>query len=174
MSNEKKEKRGIKGWIADLKSDPKTLEEAKQKTKSTCILTGIIFGVFAVLFCLLHILLGLIWAVAAVGILAFLKFKWNQKNKRNFCPDCGARYDYEKCIAWQVSDVERKTMNRNPNAQGKQAIKKDVATVIFTCTCEECGSQRQFSNKYDITIWYDDGSRQDVNLQNAAKNYFKL
>ena len=171
---EKKEKRSIKSRIADLKMDPQTLEEAKQKTESTCILAGIVFGVFAVLFCLLHILLGLLWAVAAVGILAFLKFKWEQKNKRNFCPDCGARYDYERCIAWEVSDVERKTMNTNPNAQGKQVIQKDVATVNFTCTCEKCGNERQFSNKYDITIWYDDGSRKDVNLQTAAKNYFKL
>ena len=32
MSKKKKEeKRGIKDWISDLKSDPKTLEEAKQK-----------------------------------------------------------------------------------------------------------------------------------------------
>ena len=174
MSKENKGKNSIKGWIDDLKSDPQTLEEAKQKTKSTCILVGIVFGIFAVLFCLLHILLGVIWALAAVGILAFLKFKWDQKSKRNFCPDCGARYDYEKCVAWEVSNVERKTLNTNSNAQSKQAIKKDVATVNFTCTCEQCGSQRQFSDKYDITIWYDDGSRKDVNLQNAAKSYFKL
>ena len=175
MSKEKKEeKRGIKDWISDLKSDPKTLEEAKQKTKSTCILAGIVFGVFAVLFCLLHILLGVLWAVAAAGIIVFLNFKWNQKNQRNFCQDCGTRFDYEECVSWEVSDVERKTMTTNPNSQSKQVIQKDVATVVFTCTCAECGSEKTFSEKYDITLWYDDGSRKDVNLQNAAKNYFKL
>ena len=168
------EKRSVKEFIADLKMDPKTLEEAKQKTKSMCILTGIVFGVFVVLFCLLHILLGVLWAAASVGIIAFLNFKWTQKNKRNFCQDCGARFDYEECVAWEVSNVERKTMNPNSNSQSKQAIQKDVATVVFTCTCKDCGSERTFSEKYDVTIWYDDGSRKDINLNNIAKNYFKL
>ena len=145
MSNEKKEKSGIKDWVADLKSDPKTLEEAKKKTKSTCILAGIVFGVFAVLFCFLHILLGLLWGVAAAGIIEFLNLKWNQKNQRNFCQDCGTRFDYEEGVAWEVSNVERKTMNTNPNSQNKQVVQKDVATVVFTCTCTNCGSQKTFS-----------------------------
>ena len=168
------EKRGIKDLIADLKTDPKTLEAATRKTQSMCVLTAIVFGVFVVLFCFLHILLGVLWAVAAAGIILYLKFKWTQKNKRNFCQDCGARFDYEECVSWEVSEVERKTMNTNSNSQSKQAIQKDVATVVFTCTCKECGSERSFSEKYDVTIWYDDGSRKDVNLQNVAKNYFKL
>ena len=174
MSSDNKEKKGIRGWIAVMKSDPQTLEQANQKTKSTCILAGIVFGVFVVLLCLLHILLGILWAVAAAGILLFLKFKWDQKAKRNFCSDCGARFDYEECVSWEVSDLERKTMNTNSNSQSKQAIQKDVATVAFTCTCKKCGSEKQFSEKYDITIWYDDGSRKDINLKNVAKNYFKL
>ena len=89
-NDEKKNKKSIKELLADLKKNPQTLQEANDKTKSMCILTGIVFGVFAVLFCLLHILLGVLWAVAAVGIIVFLNFKWNQKNQRNFCL-CKAR-----------------------------------------------------------------------------------
>ena len=174
MSQEKKQSVEKKGFLALLKSNPQTLDEAKQKTKANCILCAIVFGVFIILFCLLHIILGALWAVVSVGIILYLKFKWNQKNKRNFCSDCGARFDYEECVSWEVSDVERKTMNPNTNSQSKQAIQKDVATVVFTCTCRECGSEKSFSEKYDVTIWYDDGSRKDINLQNVAKNYFKL
>lgn len=173
MSKVKKES-SKKGLLTTLKSNPQTLSEANAKTKATCILCAIVFGAFAVLFCFLHIILGVLWAVAAAGIILYLKFKWDQKSKRNFCSDCGARFDYEECVSWEVSDVERKTMNPNSNSQSKQAIQKDVATVAFTCTCKECGSEKTFSEKYDITIWYDDGSRKDVNLKNVAKNYFKL
>ena len=168
---EKKEK---VGFLKALKVNPKTLSEAKEKTKAMTILCGIVFGVFVVLFCFLHILLALIWAVAAAGITLYLYAKWNQRNKRNFCSDCGARFDYERCVSWEVSNVERKTLNPNSNSQSKQAIQKDVATVEFKCTCEECGSEKNFSQKYDVTIWYDDGSRKDVNLKNVAKEYFKI
>ena len=174
MSQEKKQSAEKKNFLALLKSNPQTLDEAKQKTKAECILTAIIFGVFTVLFCFLSIIIGVLWAVASVGIILYLYFKWNQKNKRNFCSDCGARFDYEECVSWEVSDVERKTMNTNPNSQSKQAIQKDVAKVVFTCTCKECGSEKNFSEKYDVTVWYDDGSRKDINLKNIAKNYFKL
>ena len=65
-------------------------------------------------------------------------------------------------------------MNPDTNSQTKKPIQKDVATVVFTCTCRECGSEKSFSEKYDVTIWYDDGSRKDINLQNVAKNYFNI
>ena len=174
MSQEKKQSAEKKNFLALLKSNPQTLDEAKQKTKADCILAAIIFGVFTVLFCFFSIIIGVLWAVASVGIILYLYFKWNQKNKRNFCSDCGARFDYEECVSWEVSDVERKTKSKNPNVKSKQVIAKDVATVIFTCTCKECGNEKSFSEKYDITTWYDDGSCKDVNLQNVARNYFKL
>ena len=174
MSKEKKEKTGKKGFFATLKSNPQTLEEAKQKTKAESTLCAIIFGIFVVLFCLLNVTLGLIWAFAAIIILLCLKIGWNKRNKRNFCQECGARFDYEECVSWEVSDVVRKTMNPSSSSQSKQVIQKDVATVNFTCSCKVCGSEKTFSKKYDVTIWYDDGSRKDVNLHNVVKSYFKL
>ena len=128
MSNEKNQSTEKNGFLATLKSNPQTLDEAKKKTKANCILCAIVFGVFVILFSLLHILFGVLWAVAAAGIILYLKFKWDQKNKRNFCADCGARFDYEECVSWEVSEVERKTMNPDTNSQTKKAIQKDVAT----------------------------------------------
>ena len=50
----------------------------------------------------------------------------------------------------------------------------DREKFCFSLICKECGSEKQFSEKYDITIWYDDGSRKDINLKSVAKDYFKL
>ena len=168
-------KNGEKGFFETLKSSPKTMDEAKKKTKNLCIMVAVIFGVFVVLFSLLSIVVGLLWAVVAAGIIAYLYFVWTTQNKRNFCPACGTKYDYERCVAWQVSDVEIKEVNSNSNSsQGKQVIGKKMATVEFTCTCENCGDEREFTKRYEIATLYSDGTLKEYNIANMAKNYFKL
>ena len=179
MSEEKKKKTGIKNkiksWLEAAKSDPQTLEEANKKTTVLCIGCGIVSVIFVILFCFIHILFAVIWAVASVGIIFYFKFILTKRNKRNFCADCGARFDYEKCVSWEVSEVERKsTPPTTDNPSGKYVVQKDVATVVFTCTCKDCGSERSFSEKYDITVWYYDGTIKEKNLKNEVKNYFKL
>ena len=163
-----------KGFFQILKQKPTTLEEAKQKTKNFCILMGVIFLVFSVLAALLHIFFGIIMLIGCGIILAVLYFKENQKNKRNFCKECGARIDYESGVEWEVTGFEEKDFNPNPNSNSKQIIKKKIAIVEFTCTCEDCGATRTFSQKYDAIIWYDNGTRKDNNIETMAKNYFKI
>lgn len=163
-----------KGFFEILKTAPQTLEEAKEKTKATTLLVAIIFAVFVVLFCLLHIILGLLWAVASVVIIMCMRLKWNQKNKRNFCPNCGEKFDYDRCVSWEISNVERKHLTPNQNASGKQVVQKDVATVVFTCTCQSCGTEKEFSQKHDVTVWYDNGTYKEIDLNNVARQYFKL
>ena len=174
MSEKKDVKKGLKEFFEVLKSKPQTLEEAKQKTKNFYIMLGALFGLLAVIFVFISLFVTLLIVVAGVGSLGYLYFKENQKNKRNFCTECGAKVDYETCVSWEVTDVERKEISRNPNAQGKQVIQRDVATVEFTCTCGACGNEKKFSEKYTVTTWYDDGSRKDENLQTLTRNYFKI
>ena len=142
-----KAKKSIKGWIDDMKKNPQTLDEAKQKTKSTCILVGIIFAVFAVLFVFLHFLISLIWIVVGAGIIAYLYFKWSVQNVRNFCSKCGLRINYEDGVAWEVVNYEEKRIEHTTdnNSDKKRAIKKRIATVDFTCTCLGCGEVKKFS-----------------------------
>ena len=173
MSKEKK--RGEKkGFFEVLKSHPETLEGAKDKTKKLCILAAIISGVFVVLLSLIYIILGLICVVSSVVIIGILYISWSARNKRNFCKDCGAKFNYEECVSWNVGEVEHKECNTSSNSQSKQIKAKDVATVNFTCTCKECGSVMEFSKKYDVVLYYDDGSFKKSNLSNIAKSYFKL
>lgn len=169
MSEEKK-----KGFIEVLKSKPQTLEEAKQKTKNFFILVGGIALVLSVLACLLHIFFGIIMAIGCAGIFGFLYLKENQKNKRNFCPDCGARIDYESGVAWEVTGYEDKDITPGSNSSGKQIISKRIATVEFTCTCGECGVSKTFTEKYDAVIWYNDGTHKKNNIESMAANYFKI
>ena len=168
---EKKEK---VGFFKTLKSNPQTVAEAKKKTRALIGLCAIIFGAFVVLFFFLHYLIALIWAVVAAGILLYLSVTWNQQTKRNFCSDCGTRFDYEDGVSWEVTNVETKTMNTNSNSQSKQIYEKEVATVAFTCRCLNCGSEKNFTNKFDVTLWYTDGTRRDFNIETAAKKYFKI
>ena len=174
MNEKKKTNNGIKGFFEDLKRTPRTLEEAKAKTKKLFILVGAFAGVFSVLCALLHILFGLIVALGSAGIFAFLYSKENKKNKRNFGEGCGARIDYEKGVAWEVTKYEEKACPRNSNSSGKQAVKKKIATVQFTCTCVECGLVKEFTQTYDTFIWYDDGTTKQNNVENFAQNYFKI
>ena len=171
MSEQKKDK---KGFIESLKQKPQTLAEAKQKTKNFFILVGAFAGVFSILCALLHILFGLIVALGSAGFLVFLFGKESQKNKRNFCSECGAKIDYQEGVTWEVTGYNDKEYTPNPNASGKQITSKRIANVHFTCTCLECGNAREFNEKYDVIIWYDDGTAKKNNVETLAKNYFKL
>lgn len=169
-----KEQKNEKGFFTILKQTPKTLEEAKQKTKNFFILIGAITAVFSILCCFLHILFGVIVAVGSAGFLLFLYSKENQKNKRNFCPNCGVRIDYENGVEWGVTGYEDKEYTPNANSNNKQVIKKRIATVEFTCTCTECGETKSFTQKYDAIVWYDNNTKKENNIETMAKNYFKI
>ena len=163
-----------KGFIESLKQKPQTLEEAKQKTKNFFILIGAITGIISIVFALIHIIFGLIVALGSAGILAFLYMQENKKNKRNFCSECGARIDYETGVEWQVSGYDEKEYTPNSNASGRQVIGKRFATVEFSCSCHECGNTKEFTEKYDVVIWYNDGTVKKNNVETFAKNYFKI
>ena len=163
-----------KGFFATLKSKPETLAEAKQKTKNFFILVGGFTLVFALLCALVHILFGLIVAIGSAGIFAFLYFKENQKNKRNFCEKCGAKINYEQGVAWQVVGYDEKSYSPDTSKGGKQVIKKRIAQVEFTCTCSECGEIKSFTQNFDTVIWYSDRTVEKNDVESLAQNYFKL
>jgi transcription elongation factor Elf1 len=169
MNKEKKP-----GFFEVLKSTPQTLEAANKKTKYFFILVGAIALVFSVLAALLHIFFGIIMLVGCAGIFAFLYLKENQKNKRNFCSNCGTRIDYENGVAWKVTEYEDKNYTPNANSNNKQIIKKRIATVEFTCTCTECGDTKSFTQKYDAIVWYDNNTKKENNIAAMAENYFKI
>ncbi len=172
----KNEKKSLKNFFKVLKSTPQTLEEAKQKSKNLVLLMCGITLVFCVLVSLLlHILFGAVIAVVCLPFCGAIYLRENQRNKRNFCSACGAKMDYENGVAWKVTECEDKDYSPNPSQSGsKKVIRKKIATVEFTCTCVKCGNQSNFSKKFDIAIWYDNGTLEEKNLETLAKNYFDL
>ncbi|MBR2388094.1 MAG: hypothetical protein IKB02_04930 [Clostridia bacterium] len=167
----KKEK---KGFLKVLKSDPQTIEEANDKTNKMCIFVAIIFGVFVVLFSLFHIFIGLGWAVIAAFIILFMRIKWRSQNKKNFCSECGTRFYYDRCVSWETTDISTVSVPHSSNSQNAQVVEKDVANVHITCTCENCGSVKEFSKKFDVVLYYSDGREKSNNLKVLVANYFKL
>ena len=163
-----------KGFFKTLKQNPKNLEEAKEKTRNLMILLAAVTLGVAVLASLLHIVFGIIALIASSIGLVSMYFYETRKDKRNFCADCGARIDYENGVSWEVTDYDEKNYNTNSSSSGKQIVRKRIANVEFTCTCTECGSTRRFCEKYDVVLWYDDGTHTENNIKVMAENYFKI
>lgn len=163
-----------KGFFATLKCKPQTLAEAKQKTKNFFILIGAFTLPFALLCALVHILFGLIVALGSAGIFAFLYYKEDQKNKRNFCSNCGTKINYEEGVAWHVVNYDEKTYSPDGSKGGRQRVKTRIANVEFTCTCLECGESKSFNQKFDVVVWYNDGTVEKNPIETLAQDYFKI
>ena len=174
LEEKMKDTKNKKGFFETLKQTPKNLEEAKEKTKNLIILSAAVSLGVAALGALIHIIFGIIALIASSIGLASMYFYEMRKDKRNFCADCGARIDYENGVSWEVTDYDEKNYNTNSSSSGKQIVRKRIANVEFTCTCTECGSTRRFCEKYDVVLWYNDGTHKQNNIQTLAKNYFKI
>lgn len=174
-TEEKKEKsKEKKSIIAILKETPQTLAEAKKKTIVTCILAGLVYAIVCVPFFIISPLFGVILLIPAPFLVAYLYYQYNQKSKRNFCPKCGAKFDYEKDISWNVTNSEEKSYTPQSNSNSKKIVEKTFETVCFDCRCAKCGEVTTFNKKFTTAVCYDDGSVQEKSVETQAKEYFKL
>ena len=160
--------------IKTLKEDVKTLDQAKSKAKAFFWIACIPGLVIAVVFMFLSIILGILFAIASFGLAGFLYFTELQKAKRNFCPECGAKYNYETDIAWEITEENIVDVKPNPNASGKQICGKRKDTYRFECTCSSCGHVREFNTTFQTGVAYTDGSVKLDNRETIAKNYFRV
>ena len=94
--------------------------------------------------------------------------------KRCFCRHCGEKYDYNRDVSWDVSDVEIKEKSTNPNSQGKQVVGVRYEHVDVECTCANCGEEFCFSQKFKTGVVYDNGHVDAKNIKSIMKNYFKV
>ena len=153
----------------------------KRSKLKVWISAGVISVIVAAIFILGSILLlgGAFFGICAAAIsIAVLLVVWIpgelKRVKRNYCQECGARYDYQTCVEWEVSEVEIKEKRINPNSDRKQVAGVRVEYVDFTCTCAKCGNETSFTQKYQTGEVYDDGSVKKRNINNVIKNYFKV
>ena len=170
--------------MEEKESVEKESEEVGDKSayKRAKTKTWIISAVFVAIFVAIGIIGGLIlgaWAGICVAIFAVIVLLvWLpgelKRVKNNFCQECGARYDYQRCVEWEVSDVVIKEKRLNPNSDRKQIAGIRVEHVDFTCTCEKCGNEITFTRKYQTGEVYDDGTVKKRNIESMIKKYFKV
>ena len=170
----KKQNNEQNGFSGSLKEQPTTLQEAKKRAKKLYIIMGAIFAVGVVFMTiLLGFVVGIIGLLMLGGILLYFISFYNKKMKRNFCSSCGKRIDYDDEISWKIVKYDEKTYSPSDSNQRKP-IKKRIAHVRFNCTCSNCGATKDFTEKWDAVIWYDDRTVEEFNIEERAENYFKL
>ena len=160
----------------EIEKDFSKLKKAKAKL---WISFGILTLVFAVIGVALAIFIHYYAAIFFSGICEImLLIVWLPKQfkrvKRCFCSECGAKYDYQEDVSWEVSDIEIKEKSTNPNSKSRQVAAVRIEYVDFECSCEKCGSVSTFTHKFQTGVEYDDGREKVKNVALLIKDYFKV
>lgn len=162
----------------DIQVNMGAYKRSKQKVWTTIGIASIILtAIFALgsLLLLGNPLFGICIAVLSIGLCLVVWIPKELKRiKRNYCQECGAKYNYQTCVDWEVSEVEIKEKSTNPNSDRKQIVGVRVEYIDFTCTCEKCGKKTSFTEKYQTGEVYDDGSVKKRNIENVISKYFKV
>ncbi|MBE6594229.1 MAG: hypothetical protein E7644_00370 [Ruminococcaceae bacterium] len=162
----------------EIKVDMSAYKRSKRKVWiSAAIVAGIVAAVFIVgsLLLLGNALIGICAALISIAVLLAVWVPGELKRiRRNFCQECGARYDYQTCVEWEVGEIEIKDKKTNPNSDRKQIEGIRIEHVDFTCTCAKCGNVASFTQKYQTGEVYDDGSVKERNVDAVIKKYFKV
>ena len=161
-------------------------KSAKAKKKPVAKAKGkvwINFGILTIVFVAISVLISLtllpLFGVAFGGICEIvLLIVWIpselKRVKRCFCPECGEKYDYNRDVEWEVSDIEIREKNANPNSDRKQIVGIRFEHVDAECHCARCGATRSFSQKFRTGVVYDNGQVKVDNIQVIVKKYFKV
>ena len=174
---EQKKKKKLGFW-ASIMLNPKTittLPEANLRARNLYIFIEILLLLFSAFFIFIFPFALIIYIPLCVGGVFYLYFQEKQKVKRNFCPKCGKRVDYENDVEWAVIETDEKSYNPSSgNSSSRKMTEKEISTVEFTCTCAECGEETTFTKKFVTAITYDDGTVKEHNVTTLAKKYFQL
>ena len=159
---------------AKVKNKPVT--KAKRKV---WISFGILTIVFVAISALISLFLHPIFGVAFGGICEIvLLIVWIpselKRVKRCFCPECGEKYNYNNDVEWEVSEIEIKEKNTNPNSDRKQIAGIRIEHIDAECHCRKCGATNSFSHKFRTGVVYDNGQVKVDNIQIIVKKYFKV
>ena len=159
----------------NTKANTSALKRAKAQVWITFAIGSIIavgLGIF--LGISISPIIGLGLGVFVEAIVLGTSFSESKRVKRNFCKHCGAKYDYERCVAWETIDVEVKEKKIDPNNRSKQTAGSRIEHIEFTCSCENCGEETSFKKKFETATLYSDGSIKKKNIEKMIKSYFKI
>ena len=100
-------------------------------------------------------LIGLVFVVAWV----YACFREVKRIKRLFCSKCGYGYT----IKWEESQ-RRESDDR----------KSVYSYVTFDCTCENCGNETSFTEKFLLSLTDAKGRTTHYNVEKKVKDYIKF
>lgn len=162
----------------EIQADMSAYKRSKMKVWITAAVIAVIVGGIFIggsLLLLGNAFLGICAASLSIAVLLIVWLPGELKRvKRNYCQECGARYDYQSCVEWEVGEVELKEKRTNPNSDKKQITAIRVEHVDFNCTCARCGSESSFTQKYQTGEVYDNGSVKKRNIETMIRKYFKV
>ena len=81
-------------------------------------------------------------------------------SKKRHCRECGAKYNYNKDVAYDVTNIEVK----------KRA---QYARIDFECYCPKCGTVTSFGKKIKTAKVDKDGNIKEINIRKKSYSYFK-
>ena len=158
------------------KAKKKPVEKAKGKVWISFGILTIVFVAISVLISLfLHPLFGFAFGgiCEIVALIVWLPPEL-KRVKRCFCRECGEKYDYNNDVEWEVSEIEIKEKNTNPNSDRKQIAGIRIEHIDAECHCANCGATNSFRHKFRTGVVYDNGQVKVDNIEIIVKKYFKV
>ena len=142
---------------------------------SAAVITAIMGAIGALIGSLLDPIFGVLYFGITVVVLMIVWLPGELvRVRRCFCSRCGEKYDYLNDVEWEVSDIEIKEKNTNPNKTTRQVEGIRIEHVDAECICRKCGETRNFHKKFRTGVLYDDGKVKAQNIQVIMKKYFKV
>lgn len=152
-----------------------TLEEAKKDFKKGFITVLIILAVITGVAFVINVAIGLLAAIGSLILFVVLFFSEKVKLKRNFCPDCHTKYNYETDVRWSVVSSERVKHQPTSSRSSNVSLTDEVKSLVSCeCICRGCGKTTSFEKNVTTSKYYTDGSAKHTNLREYMRGYFKL
>lgn len=191
MEDAKKKATGFLGYLKHLVKDPvKTVPEAKQRWKEVLrfLMISLIITVAPIIIMMIlkflpnevmQIVIKIVTVPVIVGvvgtifsaILCLLLAKVTAVLKLRECTNCKEQITYGDNIKYNVlREWEKKEVTtKNGTTHVRQT---EMAEVEFQCTCQKCGTSKQFKQEFRLANYYDGSLRYSYKLDELVEGFF--
>jgi len=191
VEDAKNKAKGFLGYIKHLVKDPvKTVPEAKARWKEVLrfLIISLILVVTPIVIMMIlkflpnevmDIIIKIITVPVTIGavgvifsgILCLLLLKITSVLKLRECPNCKEQITYGDNITYKVL---REWVNKDVSSNnGTAHVKKtEMVEVELYCTCQNCGTLKQFKQEFRLAHYYDGSLKYSYKLDDLVKGFF--
>lgn len=182
---------GFLGYIKHLVKDPvKTLPEAKARWKEVltfalislgvtvipAVISGIVMTMTKDFDNIISKILNIPTMIGGVGVLfslflIFVLLKITAVVKLRECKNCKEQITYGDNVTYKVLRewVKKEVSSNNGTTHVKQT---EMAEVEIYCTCQNCGTLKQFKQEFRLAHYYDGSLKYSYELDDLVKGFF--